>query len=73
MICGVIGLLVIPLVNISATMATTIGLKGFCSGVIGGFGYMPGAIVGGIFIGIVENMATMVIPPSTRTWFPLCF
>lgn len=62
MICGVIGLLVIPLVNISATMATTIGLKGFCSGVIGGFGYMPGAIVGGIFIGIVENMATMVIP-----------
>ena len=23
---------------------------------------MPGAIVGGIFIGIVENMATMVIP-----------
>ena len=62
MICGVIGLLVIPLVNISATMATTIGLKGFCCGVIGGFGYMPGAIVGGIFIGIVENMATMVIP-----------
>lgn len=62
MLCGMIGLLVIPLVNISATMANTIGLKGFCSGVIGGFGYIPGAIVGGIFIGIVENMATMFIP-----------
>lgn len=61
-ICGLIGLLVIPLVNISTTMAVTIGLKGFCSGVIGGFGYIPGAIVGGVFIGIVENIATMFIP-----------
>lgn len=63
MICATIGLLVIPLVNISFTMAITIGLKGFCSGVIGGFGYIPGAILGGIFIGIVENLATLVIPP----------
>ncbi|MCI8274484.1 MAG: branched-chain amino acid ABC transporter permease [Lachnospiraceae bacterium] len=62
MICAVIGFLVIPLVNISATMATTIGLKGFCSGVIGGFGYIPGAIAGGIFIGVVENLATIFIP-----------
>lgn len=61
-ICAVVGLLVIPLVNISATMAITIGLKGFCAGVIGGFGYIPGAIVGGIFIGIIENLATLVIP-----------
>ena len=61
-LCGLIGILVIPLVNISATMANTIGLKGFCSGVIGGFGYIPGAIVGGMFIGVVENLATMFIP-----------
>lgn len=61
-ICAVIGFLIIPLVNISATMAATIGLKGFCAGVIGGFGYIPGAILGGIFIGLVENMATLFIP-----------
>lgn len=61
-LCGLIGILVIPLVNISATMANTIGLKGFCAGVIGGFGYIPGAIVGGIFIGIAENIAMIFIP-----------
>ena len=39
-----------------------IGLKGFAAGVIGGFGYLPGAIAGGILIGILENLSTLVIP-----------
>ena len=43
-------------------MATMISLKGFCSGVVGGFGYLPGAIVGGLLMGIVENIASMVLP-----------
>ena len=37
-ICATIGLLTIPLFTISTTMATSIGLKGFSAGVIGGFG-----------------------------------
>ena len=35
--------------------AASIGLKGFSAGVIGGFGYLPGAILGGLFIGVVET------------------
>ena len=54
-ICSVIGMLIIPLFNISTTMAASIGLKGFSAGVIGGFGYLPGAILGGLFIGVVET------------------
>lgn len=61
-ICSIIGILIIPLFNVSTTMSASIGLKGFSAGVIGGFGYLPGAIVGGIFIGIVENLAVMVLP-----------
>ena len=61
-ICATIGLLTIPLFTISTTMATSIGLKGFSAGVIGGFGYIPGVIAGGIFIGIVENLAVTVLP-----------
>ena len=57
MICCLIGLLVSPLLNISTTMSNMIGLKGFAAGVIGGFGYLPGAI-----IGIIENLASMVLP-----------
>lgn len=62
MICCLIGLLVSPLLNISTTMSNMIGLKGFAAGVIGGFGYLPGAIVGGLVIGVVENLASMVLP-----------
>lgn len=62
MICCLIGLLVSPLLNISTTMSNMIGLKGFAAGVIGGFGYLPGAIIGGLVIGIVENLASMVLP-----------
>ena len=61
-ICATIGFLTIPLFTISTTMAASIGLKGFSAGVVGGFGYIPGVIVGGIFIGIVENLAVAVLP-----------
>ena len=43
-------------------MSNMIGLKGFAAGVIGGFGYLPGAIIGGLVIGILENLSTMVLP-----------
>ena len=62
MICTAIGILIIPLYNVHIAMTGTIGLKGFCSGVIGGFGYLPGAIVGGLVVGILENIASMLLP-----------
>ncbi len=61
-ICAAIGIMVIPLFTIDLTIASMIGLKGFAAGVIGGFGYLPGAIVGGISIGILENLSTLIIP-----------
>lgn len=61
-ICAAIGIMVIPLFTIDLTIANMIGLKGFAAGVIGGFGYLPGAILGGIVIGVVENLSTLVIP-----------
>lgn len=61
-ICSIIGILIIPLFNVSTVMSASIGLKGFSAGVIGGFGYLPGAILGGIFIGILENLSVLVLP-----------
>ncbi|MDF1494789.1 branched-chain amino acid ABC transporter permease [Caproiciproducens sp. CPB-2] len=62
LVCTVIGMLVIPLFTVDTAMANMIGLKGFSSGVIGGFGYLPGVIAGGVFLGVLENFSTIVLP-----------
>ncbi len=62
LICGVIGILIIPLFQLKGDMTGMIGLKGFAAGVVGGFGYLPGGILGGILIGILESLSTLVVP-----------
>lgn len=61
-ICSCIGILVVPIFNVELQMSSMIGLKGFASGVIGGFGYLPGAILGGILLGVVEIFGSMILP-----------
>ncbi len=61
-ICSVIGVLCVPLYSIESGMTTMIGLKGFAAGVIGGFGYLPGAIVGGLLVGMIENLSVLILP-----------
>ncbi len=62
MICGVLGIITAPIFTVKQQMATMIALKGFCAGVIGGFGSLPAAIAGGLVLGIVENIAGVVLP-----------
>ena len=66
MICCVIGILITPIFNVSLSMATMIGMKGFSAGVVGGFGSIPGAILGGLLIGIVESLYSGVGPTVYR-------
>ena len=61
-ICLIIGFMVIPLYTVSLSMASMIGLKGFAAGVVGGFGVLPGCIVGGIVVGLIESASVLVIP-----------
>lgn len=61
-ICCIVGILIIPIFNVDLGMANMIGLKGFAAGVVGGFGTIPGAIAGGIFIGLLENLYLMFGP-----------
>ncbi|MFK7965939.1 MAG: branched-chain amino acid ABC transporter permease [Burkholderiaceae bacterium] len=41
-----------------------LGIKAFAAAVIGGFGSLPGALAGGLIIGIVEPMAQYFAPPG---------
>lgn len=41
-----------------------IGIKGFAAAVIGGFGSLPGALMGGLIVGIIEPFAGRYLPPG---------
>lgn len=65
-ICGIIGVLIIPLFTISSTMSNMIGLKGWAAGIVGGFGFLPGTIIGGLLIGVIESLSILVIPTAYK-------
>ncbi|MBO3750138.1 branched-chain amino acid ABC transporter permease [Streptosporangiaceae bacterium NEAU-GS5] len=50
---GLIG----PMLYVSPTMGGSLGIKGFAAAIIGGFGNIPGAILGGLAFGILDSFA----------------
>jgi branched-chain amino acid transport system permease protein len=44
----------------SPYMGTEVLVKGLAAAVLGGFGYLPGAIVGGLLVGLVEAMGAQL-------------
>lgn len=66
LICAIVGMMVAPLFSISLTMANTISSKGFISAILGGFGSVPGAILGGVIVGALENVSTIFIDSVYR-------
>ncbi len=57
-IAAVAGALVGPLLYVSPSMGASIGIKGFAAAMLGGFGSMPGAIAGGLIIGLLEAFSS---------------
>ena len=51
------GGLVGPLLYVNPTMGGPIGIKGFAAAMMGGCGNIPGAIVGGLAIGVLDSFA----------------
>ncbi|MFN3292146.1 MAG: branched-chain amino acid ABC transporter permease [Gemmobacter sp.] len=41
-----------------------IGIKAFAAAVIGGFGSLPGALLGGLIVGVIEPFAGRYLPPG---------
>jgi branched-chain amino acid transport system permease protein len=51
------GSLIGPMLYVNPTMGGTLGIKGFAAAMLGGFGSMPGAIVGGMTFGLLDSFA----------------
>ncbi len=64
-VAAIAGLLLAPITFVHANMGF-IGLKAFPAAVVGGFGSLPGAIVGGLIIGVVESMAGFYLPEGFK-------
>lgn len=64
-VAALAGLLLAPITFVHANMGY-IGLKAFPAAVVGGFGSLPGAIVGGLLIGIVESLSGFYLPDGFK-------
>ncbi|MEJ8835158.1 branched-chain amino acid ABC transporter permease [Ramlibacter sp. AN1133] len=68
-VAAVAGLLLAPITFVHANMGF-IGLKAFPAAVVGGFGSLPGAIAGGLVIGVVESLSGFYLPEGFKDTAP---
>lgn len=61
----VAGVLVAPLLTLSPDMGL-IGIKGFTAAVLGGFNSLPGAVIGGIVLGVLEALAGTYVSSALK-------
>jgi branched-chain amino acid transport system permease protein len=66
---AVAGVLIAPIVFLSTTMGLIV-INGFIAAVLGGFGSMPGAVLGGMLLGVIENVAPLYLPSGIRHAVP---
>jgi branched-chain amino acid transport system permease protein len=65
-LAGAAGILVSLETNIDPTMGMNAILKGIIAAVIGGIGSISGALIGGLFIGLVENLGILLFPAGWK-------
>jgi branched-chain amino acid transport system permease protein len=65
-LAAVAGVLLAPLLNVSATMGTIIGLKAFAVAIIGGLESGPGIVLAGLGYGLVESLVAGYLSTGAR-------
>lgn len=50
------GVIITPMIFTNYQIGALIGLKGFCSAILGGMGSIYGAVIGGLLIGVLESL-----------------
>jgi branched-chain amino acid transport system permease protein len=55
------GILIAPIFVVEPAMGMMPGIKGFVAAIIGGFGNLPGAVAGGLILGVAEGFTASFI------------
>lgn len=64
---GAAGCLLVLLIDVSPPLGPALTLLAFVIVIVGGLGSMPGALVGGLLIGVSEALAGLAVPPSAKS------
>ncbi len=66
---AVAGCMMILLVDVTPVLGPSYTLLAFVIVIVGGLGSMPGALLGGVLIGVSEALAGLFIQPSAKSMF----
>ena len=74
-VAGLLGLvaslLIVPTTFLSSTSVASFMLQAFAAAVVGGFSSLPGAVLGGIFIGVLMNMLSFYVAAEFNNTYVL--
>jgi branched-chain amino acid transport system permease protein len=68
-VLAVVGAAMTPFYCINPTMGSALGVKSFIVVVLGGLGSVPGALLGGLILGVVESVTAQFVPATTSVIF----
>lgn len=63
---AIAGILLAPIFYVSVDMGTLVGLKAFSAAILGGFGNVTGALIGGLILGIAEALGATYISTAYK-------
>lgn len=63
-LAGVAGILAVPQTTLTPAMMDTLVIYGFVAAMLGGFGTVWGAVVGGLLLGVVDNVIKTYLAPE---------
>jgi branched-chain amino acid transport system permease protein len=69
LVAAVAGILMAPVIFLSTHMGAVV-INGFAAAILGGWGSIPGAIVGGMLLGVIDNVAPLYLPSQIKNVVP---
>jgi len=71
-VLAIVGAAMVPFYYVNPAMGAPLAIKSFIVVVLGGLGSIPGALIGGILLGVVESVAAQFVTATAAAIFSFC-